>query len=95
MQPVSPSGTGSFESFSVEWSGPLGDHEFTLEIDPFSNLTQTREDNDVFSKTLSIIPTYNVTFEISSEPLRVSPGEVIEANPTVRSTGRLAGAWSL
>ncbi len=95
MQPVSPSGTGSFESFSVEWSGPLGDHEFTLEIDPFSNLTQTREDNDVFSKTLSIIPTYNVTFEISSEPLRVSPGEAIEANPAVRSTGRLAGAWSL
>ena len=95
MQPVSPSGSGSFESFSVEWSGPLGDHEFTLEIDPFSNLTQTRDDNDVFSKMLSIIPTYNVTFEISSEPLRVSPGEAIEASPVVRSTGRLSGAWSL
>ena len=95
MQPVSPSGTGSFESFSVEWSGPLGDHEFTLEIDPFSNLTQTRTDNDVYSKTLSIIPTYNVTFEISSEPLRVSPGDSVEAIPIVRSTGRLTGTWSL
>ena len=95
MQPVSPSGTGSFESFSVEWSGPLGDHEFTLEIDPLSNLTQTRTDNDVYSKTLSIIPTYNVTFEISSEPLRVSPGDSVEARPIVRSTGRLSGTWSL
>ena len=95
MQPVSPSGTGSFESFSVEWSGPLGDHEFTLEIDPFSNLTQTRTDNDVYSKTLSIIPTYNVTFEISSEPLRVNPGDSAETSPIVRSTGRLSGTWSL
>lgn len=95
MQPVSPSGTGSFESFSIEWSGPLGDHEFTLEIDPLSNITQTRTDNDVVSKTLSIIPTYNVTFEIPSEPLRVSPGDSVETLPIVRSTGRLSGTWSL
>ena len=95
MQPVAPSGSGSFESFSIDWSGPLGDHEFTLEIDPFSNVTQTRTDNDRYSKTLSIIPTYNVTFEISSEPLRVSPGETVQTLPTIRSTGRLAGTWSL
>ena len=66
-----------------------------MEIDPFSNLTQTRTDNDVFYKTLSIIPTYNVTFEISSEPLRVSPGDSAQALPIVRSTGRLSGTWSL
>ena len=66
-----------------------------MEIDPLSNLTQTRTDNDVYSKTLSIIPTYNVTFEISSEPLRVSPGDSVEARPIVRSTGRLSGTWSL
>ena len=95
LQPVSPSGTGSFESFSIEWSGSLGDHDFTLEIDPFGNISQTRTDNDVFSKVLSIIPTYNVTFETSSEPVRVAPGgdEIIQ--PTIRSTGRLSGIWSL
>ena len=95
LQPVAPSGTGSFESFSVEWAGSLGDHQFSLEIDPFGNISQTRTDNDLFSKILSIIPTYNVTFETSSQPLRVTPGETEMAEPSIRSTGRLSGTWSL
>ena len=95
LQPVAPTGTGSFESFSIEWSGPLGDHEFTLEIDPFGNISQTRTDNDLFAKVLSIIPTYNVTFETSSEPVRITPGESEIIQPSIRSTGRLSGTWSL
>ena len=95
LQPVAPTGTGSFESFSIEWSGPLGDHEFTLEIDPFGNISQTRTDNDLFAKVLSIIPTYNVTFETSSEPVRITPGENEIIQPSIRSTGRLSGTWSL
>ena len=95
LEPVEPSGSGSFDTFSVEWSGPLGDHEFVLELDSFGNLTQTRTDNDIASKIVSIVPTYNATFEIPTEPVRVSPGSSTTASPSVRSTGRLAGTWSL
>tara|TARA_B100000530_G_scaffold188383_1_gene119508 strand:- start:8601 stop:14234 length:5634 start_codon:yes stop_codon:yes gene_type:complete len=95
LDPVEPTGSGSFDTFSVEWSGSLGDHEFVLELDGFGNLTQTRTDNDITSKTVSIVPTYNATFEIPAEPIRVSPGSSITASPTVRSTGRLSGTWSL
>ena len=95
LEPVEPSGSGSFDTFSVEWSGPLGDHEFVLELDSFGNLTQTRTDNDIASKIVSIVPTYNATFEIPTEPVRVSPGSSTTSSPSVRSTGRLAGTWSL
>ncbi|MBK69797.1 MAG: hypothetical protein CMB53_00120 [Euryarchaeota archaeon] len=95
LDPVEPTGSGSFETFSVEWSGPLGDHEFILELDSFGNLTQTRTDNDIASKIVSIVPTYNASFEIPTEPTRVTPGSSTTATPTVRSTGRLAGTWSL
>tara|TARA_B100000475_G_scaffold199389_1_gene181625 strand:- start:12050 stop:17680 length:5631 start_codon:yes stop_codon:yes gene_type:complete len=95
LEPVEPTGSGSFDTFSVEWSGPLGDHEFVLELDSYGNLSQTRTDNDITSKTVSIVPTYNATFEIPAEPIRVSPGSSTTSSPTVRSTGRLAGTWSL
>ena len=83
------------ESFSAYWSGPLGEHVFELVLDPGSNVSQTRRDNDAQTVTLVIVPTYNATFEIPSEPVRVDPGSSTIAMPTVRSTGRLAGTWSL
>ena len=83
------------ESFSAYWSGPLGEHVFELVLDPGSNVSQTRRDNDAQTVTLVIVPTYNATFEIPSEPVRVDPGSSTIALPTVRSTGRLAGTWSL
>ncbi|MEE2629741.1 MAG: CARDB domain-containing protein [Candidatus Thermoplasmatota archaeon] len=95
LEPVDPSGTGSFSSFSVEWSGGLGEHTFELILDPYRNLTQTRYDNDFQTKTLSIIPTYNATFEIPTEPVRVDPGSSEDASVAIRSTGRLSGTWSL
>ncbi len=95
LEPVGPSGTGSFSSFSVEWSGGLGEHNFELVIDQFRNLTQTRYDNDRQMKSLSIIPTYNATFEIPTEPVRVDPGSSEDAVLSIRSNGRLAGTWSL
>jgi len=95
MQPVNPTGPGTFESFNVEWSGNLGEHTFELRLDPFRNITQSRYDNDLQIKTLSIVPTYNASFEISTEPIRVNPGESVITMPTIRSTGRLAGIWSL
>ncbi|SVB21040.1 uncharacterized protein METZ01_LOCUS173894, partial [marine metagenome] len=97
MEPVDPTppGSGSFESFSVEWSGPLGEHVFELILDPYSNVSQSRRDNDAQTTTLAIIAPYNATFEIPTEPIRVAPGESTLATPGVRSTGRLAGTWSL
>ena len=95
MEPVDPTGSGSIESFSTYWSGPLGEHEFELVLDPGSNVTQSRRDNDAQTVSLVIVPTYNASFEIPSEPVRVDPGSSTIALPTVRSTGRLAGTWSL
>ncbi len=95
MQPINPTGSGTFESFDVEWNGGLGEHEFELKLDPYQNISQTRYDNDMQKKMLSIVPTYNATFEISTDPIRVNPGESVVTKPTVRSTGRLAGTWSL
>ena len=71
MGPVDPTGDGSIESFSTYWSGPLGEHEFELILDPGSNVTQSRRDNDAQTVSLTIVPTYNASFEIPSEPVRV------------------------
>ena len=95
MTPVEPSGLGSFSSFSLEWSGGLGEHTFELVLDPYLNLSQTRYDNDIQVRTLSIIPTYNASFEIPTEPLRIDPGSHGFAEFGIRSTGRLAGTWTL
>lgn len=95
LEPVDPSGTGSFASFSTEWSGELGDHVFELVLDPFRNLTQSRFDNDAQIKLLSIVPPYNATFEMSTDPLRVDPGSSEFSTINIRSTGRLSGVWSL
>ncbi len=95
LEPVDPSGSGSFASFSVEWSGELGDHFFELVLDPYRNLTQTRFDNDMQAKKLSIVPPYNASFEMPTDPLRVDPGSSEVASVNIRSTGRLSGVWSL
>ena len=95
LNPVDPTGSGSFASFNVEWSGDLGEHTFELIVDPYRNLSQTRFDNDKQVRSLSIIPTYNATFEIPTEPIRVDPGGDAEARFGIRSTGRLAGTLSL
>ena len=95
LNPVDPTSSGSFASFNVEWSGDLGEHIFELVVDPNRNLSQTRFDNDKQVRYLSIIPTYNATFEIPTEPVRVDPGGYEDARFGVRSTGRLAGTWTL
>ena len=95
LDPVDPSGSGSFASFSTEWSGELGQHLFELVLDPYRNLTQARFDNDYQAKPLSIVPTYNATFEMSTDPLRVDPGSSEIAPILVRSSGRLSGTWTL
>ena len=95
LDPVEPSGSGSFASFSVEWSGGLGEHVFELILDPNQNLSQTRYDNDNQTRTLSIVPPYNASFEIPTDPVRVDPGNSELSSFGIRSTGRLAGAWTL
>ena len=95
MQPVDPTGSGSLSTFTVEWSGNLGEHEFKLVLDPYRNITQSRYDNDIHITTLSIVNPYNASFEIPTEPTVVTPGENSLFTPNIRSTGRLAGIWSL
>jgi len=95
LEPTDPTGSAGFESFSVEWSGALGEHEFELVLDPYQNVTQSRYDNDGQVTTLNIVPPYNATFEMPTNPVRVNPGDSTIGQPTVRSTGRLAGVWSL
>ena len=95
MQPVDPTGSGSLSTFNVEWSGNLGEHEFKLVLDPYRNITQSRYDNDIQITTLNIVNPYNASFEIPTEPTIVTPGENSLFIPNIRSTGRLAGTWSL
>ena len=95
MQPVDPTGSGSLSTFNVEWSGNLGEHEFKLVLDPYRNITQSRYDNDIQITTLNIVNPYNASFEIPTEPTVVTPGESSLFTPNIRSTGRLAGVWSL
>jgi len=95
MEPVDPTGSGSLSTFNVEWSGNLGEHEFKLVLDPYRNITQSRYDNDIHITTLNIINPYNASFEIPTEPTIVTPGENSLFTPNIRSTGRLAGIWSL
>ena len=95
MQPIEPSGSGSLSTFTLEWSGGLGEHEFTLILDQYENLSQSRYDNDIQTTVLNIVNPYNASFEIPTEPTRVTPGESSTVSPNIRSTGRLAGIWSL
>ena len=95
MQPVDPTGSGSLSTFNVEWSGNLGTHEFKLVLDPYRNITQSRYDNDIYITNLNIVNPYNASFEIPTEPTIVTPGENSSFTPNIRSTGRLAGIWSL
>lgn len=95
LEPTDPTGSAGFESFSVDWSGALGEYEFELVLDPYQNVTQSRYDNDEQVTSLTIVPPYNATFEMPTNPVRVNPGDSTLSQPTVRSTGRLAGIWSL
>ena len=81
--------------FNVEWSGNLGEHEFKLVLDPYRNITQSRYDNDIQITTLNVINPYNASFEIPTEPTIVTPDDSSLFSPNIRSTGRLAGVWSL
>ena len=95
LDPTGPTGNAGFESFSIEWSGPLGEHSFQLVVDPYQNVSQSRYDNDDQMTSLAIIPPYNASFEMPTDPIRIDPGSSALAQPTIRSTGRLAGIWSL
>jgi len=95
LDPVAPSGSGSFGSFSVQWSGGLGSHDFSIEVDPNGNVTQSRVDDDIMHRELNIVAPYNVSIGAPAEPLRVDPGSSAIAAPVITSTGRLSGDWTL
>jgi uncharacterized membrane protein len=95
LDPVSPTGNGDFASFSIDLSAPLGSHTARIELDPDTNITQARHDNDQQTIPLVIVEPYSVSIAIPADPVRVDPGSSIQTSLVVTSTGRLAGEWTL
>ena len=95
LDPVSPTGNGDFASFSFDISAPLGSHTAHIELDPHTNITQARYDNDEQTVPLVIVEPYSVSIAIPTDPVRVDPGTSTQTSLVVTSTGRLAGDWTL
>ena len=55
VEPVSPSGEGGPLTFSAIIDAELGIHNVTMILDVNKNLTESREDNNIFSVELSLL----------------------------------------
>ena len=95
MDPVAPTGDGTFSSFSVELTAVLGSHNARIVVDPYGNLTQSRFDNDEQTVNLTIVEPYDVSIGIPVDPPRVDPGSNMDIDFPISSTGRLAGIWTM
>ena len=74
MEPSIPSGNAIDSSFTVEWTAELGTHEIRLELDPYDNITQSRTDNDNYSKQLIVfVSKPELNFELTYN--KVEPRE--------------------
>jgi len=95
MEPVAPSGEGTFSSFSVDLTAVLGSHNAKIVVDPYGNITQSRFDNDEQTVNLTIVEPYDVSIGLPVDPPRVDPGSNIDIDIPISSTGRLAGVWTM
>ena len=95
VESVAPSGEGGPISFSVDVEATLGVHTIELFLDTSDNLTQTREDNDYFSTTLSVVEPYVAEIQTPMEVARALPGDSEIVEVTVMSTGSRTAAWTL
>ncbi|MDP6741595.1 MAG: CARDB domain-containing protein [Candidatus Thalassarchaeaceae archaeon] len=95
MEPVAPTGNGNFATFSYDLIATLGSHTAKIVVDPHSNLTQARYDNDEQTVELVIVEPYDVSIGMPVDPPRVDPGFSKDVDITVSSTGRLSGIWSM
>lgn len=95
MDPVAPSGSGNFATFSVQLVASLGTHTARVVVDQYENISQSRFDNDVQLVELTIVEPYDLSIGISAEPPRVSPGSSLDIHIPTTSTGRLSGVWTM
>ena len=95
LEPVAPSGNGGPVTFSVDIVATRGVHEIQLILDPQSNHSQARKDNDISTTHLEVLDPYVVDISAPVELTRILPGESADVIPTVTATGRKTAQWSM
>ena len=95
VEPVAPSGEGGPITFSIDVEATLGVHSVELILDPNSNITQSRYDNDNFSTTLVVLEPYVSTIQIPAEMSRTLPGTTSIIEIICTSKGSRDEAWTL
>ena len=95
LEPANPSGTGTFDRISVEWSGNLGNHTFSMSIDPLGNLTETRVDNNQQNRTLEVMEPFAASVGIQGGLVRVNPGASEDITLVITNTGKNTSTWSI
>ena len=92
---VAPSGEGGPITFSVEIVATLGLHTVQLIIDPNSNITQSRVDNDIFNTTLVVLEPYVAQINTPAEIPRALPGQSETVEISLTSVGSRNSDWTL
>lgn len=95
VEPVSPSGEGGPITFSVDVEATLGVHTVELILDPNSNITQSRTDNDNFTTTLTVLEPYVASIQTPAEISRTLPGTTTSVDIICTSLGSRDGDWTL
>ena len=95
LEPANPSGMGTFDRISVDWSGNLGNHTFSMTIDPLGNLTETRIDNNQQSRTLEVMEPFAASVGIQGGLVRVDPGASEDVTLVITNTGKNTSTWSI
>ena len=95
LEPANPSGTGTFDRISVDWAGDLGNHTFSMIIDPLGNLTETRIDNNQQNRTLEVMEPFAASVGIQGGLVRVDPGASKDVTLTITNTGKNTSTWSI
>lgn len=95
MLPGSPTGSASDAAFSVDWVATLGTHQVRLELDPNSNLTQSRVDNDIETVAFTVVEPYDLAITLPPDPFLIEPGSQLDLDIDIQAVGRRSGEWSL
>ena len=95
LEPLSPSGEGGPETFSVDVTATLGTHMFELILDVNQNLTEAREDNNVAYANLTVVEPYAVVIQGPETVPRIDPGTSASVNVSVTATGSRTASWDI
>jgi uncharacterized membrane protein len=92
---VAPSGEGGPITFSVDVEATLGIHSVELILDPNSNITQTRTDNDAFNTTLVVLEPYVAQIQTPGLVSRTLPGTTSTIEIDLLNLGSRNADWTL